>query len=153
MHYSISELSKYILCSNIKYDFIILTRYDMLSEITDFGNADRFKEKNTIFLWRTCPYISKEDAEDRIIVSSMLGLEKLSYLYDDYEKLLITENNHFSERIIGMQLNLYDELIKKEQNIIMNLSPYKSIKYSKEFDDNCNKLFNNYKLSKLLLHH
>ena len=86
MHSNISELSKYILESSNTYDFTVLTRYDMLSLINNLGNINRFAEQNTIFTLRTCPYYSKEDAEDRIIVTSKYGLEILSNLYDGHPK-------------------------------------------------------------------
>jgi hypothetical protein len=144
LHFNISELSKYILDSSEEYDFTILTRYDMLSQIKGFGDIYRFKEPNTIFLWRTCPYVSNEDAEDRIIVTSKLGLEKLSSLYHDHTCLQIQDNDCYSEKIIGKQLNLYKELIKREQNIVMELSPFMHIKYSQEFNHKCDELLHNY---------
>jgi len=146
LHYNISELSKCILDSKKDYDFVVLTRYDILSEIINLNDTSRFKEKNVIFIWRDANDCTT--AEDRLIVSSILGLEKLSFLYDDYEKLSITEDDQYPEKILGMQLNLYNDLIKKEQNIHMNLSPYKDLKYSKEVDIKSFELLDSYNFSR-----
>jgi len=145
MHSNISELSKYILESSNIYDFIVLTRYDMLSQINDLGNINRFTEQNTIFSWRTCPYHSREQAEDRIIATSKYGLEVLSDLYEGHSKIIISDAEFCGENILGKYLNLYEELIKKDQGIDMMLSPFKDAKYSVEYNNKCLELLQNYK--------
>jgi hypothetical protein len=144
MHSNMSELSKYILESPNIYDFIILTRYDMLSQINDLGNVNRFAEKNTIFSWRSSPYHSREHAEDRIIVTSRYGLEILSNLYDGHSKMVISDAEFYGEGILCKYLNLYEDLIKKDQGIDMMLSPFKDVKYSVEVKNKCLELLQNY---------
>ena len=144
MHSNMSELSKYILESSTIYDFSVLTRYDMLSQINNLGDIHRFTEQNAIFIWRTCPYHSREHAEDRIIVTSKYGLEILTNLYEGHSKLIISDAECYPEKILGKYLNLYEDLIKKDQGIDMMLSPFKDAKYSVEVKNKCLELLQNY---------
>jgi len=144
MHSNMSELSKYILESSKIYDFSVLTRYDMLLQIHDLGDINRFTEQNTIFTWRTCPYYSREDAEDRIIVTSKYGLEILSNLYEGHSNIIISDAECYAEKILGKYLNLYENLIKKDQGIDMGLSEFKNVKTSVEYNNKCLELLQKY---------
>jgi len=85
---------------------------------------------------RTCPIINTEEAEDRIILTSKLGLEKLKnlyYIYDDchsYKQYNIENHKFIPEYILNKYLNKFNDLLKLPQtNIIIGPSPYGQFKY------------------------
>ena len=150
-HYSISMLCKniyeHIIQENKQYDNIILTRFDILPTIESFGDCLIRKIEDSIHIIRTIPYYLNEHAEDRIILTSKLGLEKLKNLYNIYEpscyKQFNIENNKFiPEYILYKYLNTFNDLLKLPQiDIIIGMSPYINNKYN-----------NNYYFNKLLKH-
>lgn len=135
-HYSISTLSEYIKNNPTIYDNIILTRFDIFPTITSLGDCITINN-NEIYIWRTIPYHSETDAEDRVIITSWYGLTHLQSLYGIYNdeqsfnNLEIKEHAFYSENIIGKYLNGFNELIKKPQtNICIGMSPFIKDKYT-----------------------
>jgi hypothetical protein len=131
---SISEL-----CKKIKnYDISIITRFDLFSTIRTLGNVNFNNIQKTIYIWRTTPYESEEDAEDRIIISSQDGIDKLSYLYDSAHEHLEIYSVLTSEKILGKYLNSFTDLIKEKQSgIEIGLSRFLSEKYGNSFRKKC----------------
>ena len=141
-------LSKYIIDANISYDTHILTRFDIFPSITSFGSCIHTITDNRIYIWRTIPYISQDDAEDRIIISSKESLYILSCLYDSNIYNLFHNNLHnfLSEKIIGTYLKSHNILLMNQTNINIGLSPYMNVKYTSEFNSMCNNLLQIYNI-------
>ena len=76
---SISNLSNEIIKSNIEYDFIILSRFDMLSLIKSIGNdIEKYKKKGSMYCIRNEK--SLMFFEDRFTITHKDGLIILSQL-------------------------------------------------------------------------
>jgi len=141
LHYSISLLSNmiydYTIKENKKYDKIILTRFDIFPSIQSLGICLTQTLEPTIHIWRTCPYKSSTDAEDRIIIMNILGLEKVKNLYNIYDTLNyyrefdINNNDFYSEHIIGKYLKSFNDIVVlPQENISIGLSSFIDIKYN-----------------------
>lgn len=153
LHFSISLLSNiiydYTIKENKNYDKIILTRFDIFPTIESFGDCLTQTLEPTIHIWRTCPYKSSTDAEDRVIITNILGLEKIRNLYTIYDNLncyrtfSISNNDFYSEHIIGTYLKSFDNIVLLPQdNIRVGLSSYRNVKYSN--DEHFKKLIGDY---------
>ena len=151
LHFSISLLSttihEHMIKENKEYDSIILTRFDIFPLIQSLGDCLMRGKEPVIYIWRTCPYNSIDDAEDRIIITSKYGLEKLKNLYNIYDSIPyyksfdISIDNFYPEYIIGKYLNRFDEILKLPQkDIILGLSPYMNAKYSSNNTNHYNRL-------------
>jgi hypothetical protein len=141
MHYGLSLLSKLIYDHIIKekkvYDTIILTRFDIFPSIKSFGCCLTETKETRVYLWRTCPYVSFTDAEDRLLILNMRGLEKLKSLYniydnlDSYNKFSIDTKDFYSEHILGKYFSSFNDLlILPQTKIIIGISPYINVKSS-----------------------
>jgi hypothetical protein len=150
-HFSISRLCKNITNisreNNIKYDSIILTRFDIISGVKSLGCLVDQIHENTIHIWRRCPYVSDLDAEDRIIISSIDGVSALSHLYEDgftrnpqiYEPLI-------PENILGKFLLTCSTLrLLPQEGILLENSSSLNVKYSDKAKDYLQVLLNKYK--------
>jgi hypothetical protein len=142
LHYGLSLLSKLIYDHIIKekkvYDTIILTRFDIFPSIESLGCCLMETKEPTVYLWRTCPYVSDTDAEDRILILNMGGLEKLKSLYniydnlDSYNKFRIHISDFYSEHILGKYFSSFKDsglLILPQTEIIVGMAPKKSSNY------------------------
>ena len=149
--YSITELSKFINNSGIIYDHYILTRLDLFLKIESIGNFDTHNIKNTILLWRTIPYESDYDAEDRIIVTSYEGIIFLEKYYDSINIILndIPQDHNFChEFILGKYFKSLSNLkLLKQYDFIIPMSPFKDKKYDTNFIKKCMLLINSYEKS------
>lgn len=145
LHYSISTLCKLIIDSNKSYDTYILTRFDIFPTITSLGDCINNTSDNTIYIWRTIPYKSNDDAEDRIIIGSNEAMNILSKLYysDIYNIYNQNPENFCSEKIIGAYVKSQNLIAAEQSNIVIGLSPSLHVKYTTEFEVLCNKLFEN----------
>jgi len=139
LHNSISELCKRI----HGYDTVLLTRFDIFSSISNLGTMVDMALHDSIYIWRTIPYESCEDAEDRIIISSQKGIDILSKLYDSAKEHLhiYSGDSLNSEVCIGKYLSLFTDLIKyKQSSLSIGLSPYVNAKYESGFISKINSL-------------
>ncbi len=143
LHYSISTLCSFIINNNKHYDTHILTRFDILPSITSLGDCINIIPENNIYIWRTIPYRSKDDAEDRIIIGSNKSINILSTLYfsDIYNIYHLNPENFNSEKIIGTYIKTQNIITLEQNNIVIGMSPSLQIKYTKEFEILCNTLF------------
>jgi hypothetical protein len=147
---SINDIAIYINENDNEYDLIILTRFDIIELIVSIGDVNNTIFKNNIMLWRTTPYISFNDAEDRIIFCSKEAINKLVNLYDSTD-LIIKKIEYmdifYTETIIRIFYNLFEDIIKLPQsNVKIILSKNIGNKYSIEFHNNCHKLLEKYNI-------
>ena len=127
------------------YDCFILTRFDIFKTVQSFGDCIDNTLNNNIHIWRTTPYFDNSHAEDRIIISSKMGIDILSKYYDNLNNIDLTELSH--EVILGKYLNMFNELEKLNQNNInINMSPFLNAKYNPEFINKCFQLWEKVKL-------
>lgn len=75
-------------------------------------------------------------AEDRIIITKKIGLEKLTNLYKiydiEYHSLCITNEEFFVERILLKYLNTFNDIVLlKQENLVIGLSTRFHDKYNK----------------------
>jgi len=158
LHYSMSMLCSFIKGNSILYDTYIITRFDIFPSIKSFGNCIHVMVENIAYIWRTIPYESKDDAEDRIIIGSHNVIDAISNLYNNnIYNIYHTDPCHFiSERIIGAYLKLFKDIVLMNQsNINIGLSPMLAVKYTNKFENKCNNLlkmynikYNNYHIEK-----
>jgi hypothetical protein len=143
LFYSISNVSKEIIESNVEYDFIILTRFDMLNLINSIGNdINKYREKSSMYIL-ACNYTG---AEDRFIISQKEGLIKLSNFYETYNDIINKNTKLISEYMLYDYLNHYNNEIKlyQQSDIIMDRVDI-SIKYTEDFRIKCCKIYNDEK--------
>ena len=126
-------IHKHIIEQNKNYDNIILTRFDLFNSIKSFGECLIYPENGM----RVIRDVNLH-AEDRIIITKKLGLEKLTNLYkiydniEYYNSLCITNENFFVERILLKYLNTFNDIILLEQkNLVIGLSTRFHDKYNK----------------------
>jgi hypothetical protein len=147
---SINDIAIFINENSMKYDLIILTRFDIIELIVSIGNVTNTIFKNNIMLWRTTPYISFNDAEDRIIFCSKEAINKLVNLYDSTDsiiKKIESMDKFYTETIIRIFYNSFEDIIKLPQsNVNIILSKNIGNKYSIEFQNNCYKLLEKYNI-------
>jgi hypothetical protein len=138
---SISKLCKFICTKQqMKYHCYIITRFDIFPGIYSFGDCIKNTTSNNIHIFRTCPYNDKNHAEHRIIITSYMGLEILSFYYDNLNKINL--HTFSSEAILKNYVDLFEKLEKKSQdNIVINLSPFLGLKYEPIFIEKCRKLW------------
>ncbi len=150
LHYSISTLCDIIQNSGISYDTNIITRFDIFPSIKSLGNCVHVMTDNFVYIWRTIPYESKDDAEDRIIICSQYVLNLLSQLYNNcaYNVIYCAEPFYFySERIIGGYLKFFKDILLMDQtNIDIGLSPVIGDKYTEQFQNECYNLLKIYNI-------
>lgn len=150
LHYSISMLCEFIQNFGILYDTNIITRFDIFASIKSLGNCINTMTNNVAYIWRTIPYQSKDDAEDRIIICSQSIISALSHLYNSnvYNTYHDDPLNFTSERIIGKYLKLFKDAILMEQtDINIGLSPVLANKYTMQFENKCNNLLKIYNIT------
>ena len=149
-HYSMSMLCSFIKDNGILYDTNIITRFDIFSSIKSFGNCVHVMTENIGYIWRTIPYESKDDAEDRIIIGSHSIINAISHLYNNnIYNIYHTEDpyNFTIERILGSYLKLFKDIVLLDQSKIdMGVSPTIYDKYTHEFDNKCNNLLAMYNI-------
>lgn len=148
LHYSISTLCSFIINNNKLYDTHILTRFDIIPSIKSLGDCINIIPENNIYIWRTIPYRSNDDAEDRIIIGSNKSINILSTLYfsDIYNIYHLNPESFNSEKIIGKYIKSQNIIALEQNNIVIGLSPSLQIKYTKEFELLCDTLFVNINL-------
>lgn len=140
---SISNASKEILQSNIEYDFTILTRFDMLKLVYSIGaDLEIYKDKSAIYGYRA----DNSQIEDRFIITGVVGLTKLSKLYETYHNhtpiVNIGDEPFVSEfKLRSYLLQFSPELnIYYNGNIILGLGDTYS-KYTSEFETKINEIY------------
>jgi hypothetical protein len=142
---AISNISKEIReasVAGVAYDFVILTRFDMLKLVYSIGAAadyELYKDKSAIFGYRQ----DTSQIEDRLIITGEVGLEKLANLYDTYHKIENIATAQFvSEYILRSYLLQYaDELnIYYNSKIILGLGNTHH-KYTSEVETKINEIY------------
>lgn len=133
--FSIDVLStfihKHIIEENKNYDNIILTRFDLFNTIKSFGDCLIYPENGMRIIRDVNLH-----AEDRIIITKKIGLEKLTNLYKiydiEYHSLCITNEEFFVERILLKYLNTFNDIVLlKQENLVIGLSTRFHDKYNK----------------------
>ena len=135
------------LCQNMInqsiYDVYILTRFDLLKDIHSLGNCIINTNDTNIHIWRTSPYCSITDADDRLIISSFYGIKILTQLYNFIDVLDYDDTTFWTEKIMGKFLITHEDLQKNPlQDVIINLSCNIYKKYSDDMNKNCSRLWN-----------
>jgi thymidylate kinase len=139
---AISKISKEIREACVEYDFVILTRFDMLKLVYSIGavtDYELYKDKSAIFGYRQ----DTSQIEDRLIITGEVGLEKLANLYDTYHKIENIATTQFvAEYILRSYLLQYaDELnIYYNSNIILGLGN-RHHKYTSEVETKINEIY------------
>ena len=140
---SISNASKEILQSNIEYDFTILTRFDMLKLVYSIGaDLEIYKDKSAIYGYRA----DNSQIKDRFIITGVVGLTKLSKLYETYHNhtpiVNIGDEPFVSEfKLRSYLLQFSPELnIYYNGNILLGLGDTYS-KYTSEFERKINEIY------------
>jgi thymidylate kinase len=139
---AISKISKEIREADIEYDFVVLTRFDMLKLVYSIGadaDYELYKDKSAIFGYRQ----DTSQIEDRLIITGEVGLEKLSNLYDTYHKIENIATTQFvSEYILRTYLLQYaNELnIYYNSKIILGLGNTHH-KYTSEVETKINEIY------------
>jgi hypothetical protein len=135
-HYSISKLStnitKFARNNNIYYKSVILTRFDIIGGVKLFSHFIENVDKNIMYIWRH-PYENSPDsqAEDRIIISSIEGVEVLCNLYEGSDKSRDIYSMLYPEIILAKYVSLFPHIrMLPQDNIQIILSPFKVVKYS-----------------------
>lgn len=152
LHYGISNISELILLENKEYDMVVLTRLDVFYAIKSMGDCiDKINKKN-IFIWKNYEYnwLNTIVAEDVIFISSMLGINVLSnmynYIYED-NKLYIGDL-FVSEWIITYYINRFPFLEKEPQTkldrIKVNEITSNKIRSTSDFIITCYKILKEY---------
>lgn len=150
LHYSMSMLCGFIKDNGILYDTNIIKRLDLFSSIKSFGNCLHVMIDSIAYIWRTIPYESKDDAEDRIIIGSHSIINAISHLYNNsiYNIYHTDPYNFTSERIIGSYLKLFKDIVLINQsNINIGLPPTLNDKYTNEFENKCYNLLAMYNIT------
>ena len=139
LFFSISNASTEILQSNIKYDFHILTRFDMLKLIYQIGtDFEIYKEKSAIYGYRRGV---TSQIEDRFIITGDVGLSKLSKLYETYHTIENIRTSFLSEHILRAYLLQYTPELKiYSTNILLGMVDI-SIKYTSIFEKKINNIY------------
>jgi hypothetical protein len=142
-------LCGFIKDNGILYDTNIITRFDIFSSIKSFGNCLHVMTDSIAYIWRTIPYESKDDAEDRIIIGSYSLINAISHLYNSIYNIYHTDPSNFtSEKIIGSYLKLFKDIVLLNQsNINIGLSPTLNDKYTNEFENKCYNLLAMYNIT------
>jgi hypothetical protein len=128
--------------AGVAYDFVILTRFDMLKLVYSIGavaDYELYKDKSAIFGYRQ----DTSQIEDRLIITGEVGLEKLANLYDTYHKIENIATTQFvAEYILRSYLLQYaDELnIYYNSNIILGLGN-RHHKYTSEVETKINEIY------------
>ena len=139
---AISKISNFIREADIEYDFVVLTRFDMLKLVYSIGAAadyELYKDKSAIFGYRQ----DTSQIEDRLIITGEVGLEKLANLYDTYHKIENIATAQFvSEYILRSYLLQYaNELnIYYNSKIILGLGNTHH-KYTSEVETKINEIY------------
>lgn len=159
-HFSIGELSKYITNTSQKndiiYDNVILTRMDMFLSLKIDSQLLKNHNKDIIYIYRTVPYVSRTDAEDRVILSSLLGISKLTNLYylNNVEKETIKNIylEPYPERILCKFIEMFHDIRKAPQHGIstcLDINPGGCMKYTDKAKNLLSKLLKEYEESLL----
>jgi hypothetical protein len=115
--YGQSESAKLINDKN--YNFIIITRIDVINGIKSIGNMFDNKSilKNEAYIWRTIPYISAGDlayhSEGRFFVASNECVDILKELYNKLEEMRIPPESFGDEIVVGVLFNLHENIQKR----------------------------------------
>ena len=139
---AISKISNFIREADIEYDFVVLTRFDMLKLVYSIGavaDYELYKDKSAIFGYRQ----DTSQIEDRLIITGEVGLEKLANLYDTYHKIENIATAQFvSEYILRSYLLQYaNELnIYYNSKIILGLGNTHH-KYTSEVETKINEIY------------
>jgi hypothetical protein len=142
---AISKISKEIReagVAGVEYDFVVLTRFDMLKLVYSIGadaDYELYKDKSAIFGYRQ----DTSQIEDMLIITGEVGLEKLANLYDTYHKIENIATVQFvSEYILRTYLLQYaNELnIYYNSNIILGLGNTHH-KYTSEVETKINEIY------------
>ena len=139
---AISKISNEIRDADIEYDFVVLTRFDMLKLVYSIGavaDYELYKDKSAIFGYRQ----DTSQIEDRLIITGEVGLEKLANLYDTYHKIENIATAQFvSEYILRSYLLQYaNELnIYYNSKIILGLGNTHH-KYTSEVETKINEIY------------
>jgi hypothetical protein len=135
-HYSISRLStnitKFARNNNLYYKSVILTRFDIIGGVKSFSHLIENIDKNIMYIWRLL-YVNSPDseAEDRIIISSIEGIDILRDLYEGGDKSKDIYSALYPEMILAKYVSLFPYIRMLPQNNIQILfSPFKLVKYS-----------------------
>lgn len=140
---SISNASKEILQSNIEYDFSILTRFDMLKLVYSIGtDFEIYKDKSAIYGYRA----DNSQIEDRFIITGVVGLTKLSKLYETYHNNHTMMNIGDEPFVSEYKLRSYLLQFSPELNIYYNCNISLGLgdtnsKYTSEFETKINKIY------------
>ncbi len=139
---AISKISNFIKETDIEYDFVVLTRFDMLKLVYSIGavaDYELYKDKSAIFGYRQ----DTSQIEDRLIITGEVGLEKLSNLYDTYHKIENIATAQFvSEYILRSYLLQYSNELNIYYNskIILGLGNTHH-KYTSEVETKINEIY------------
>jgi len=152
LHYSISRLStniiKFTKDNNINYNSVIITRFDIMNiGIKNFSNFVKTIDKNMMYVYRY-PYNNRvdADAEDRIIISSIEGIEVLCNLYDNKNGSKDIYNKLESEAILSKYLISFPNIkMLPQDGMNIPFSPSLKVKYSNESRKYLNTLIEKYK--------
>lgn len=133
---SITRLATAMQIASNDIDTYILTRIDMIPITSAFGPLT--VDNNTVFGWRTCPFVQDGIIEDRLIVCGRGPLESLARYYDSFPNL--GQERFGSELILGEYMLSNGHTILP-QNSIIGISPYTAIKYTHTFCETAAKTY------------
>ncbi len=142
-----------------KYDFVVYTRLDMLHVIYNLGQVNIDLIKDNIFCWRSNPYLSSEEAEDRIIFGSPVLIDLLCNYYKDLFKNEVDHKRYSkfwfqSEYLLGRHLEKYKPTninLSPQVGVELDQSPFLAQKYTRKTFNNYFRLFKEYLLKRYSL--
>lgn len=129
------------------YDIYILVRPDYVDHVRSLSECVRGMKPNDAKVWRTSPYASDIDAEDRIL---LMGKEAISKLRSYYTYVTQQRQGPFdmSERLLGQFWNQQREIqCVPQHGIVLTFPSVPLNKYSPEFKEKCDRLFEMIKVS------
>lgn len=137
-HHCLSLLAKnitdHIERTNVNYDNVILTRFDMLQRISSLGKMCEAKNTENFYIYRNPQLYGPETVEDRMIVLSSKCVGKLQGLYESHETMNLHQDDFWSENILKEYVKQFHDVnMVVQEGVQMDFSPFKEVKYENFF--------------------
>jgi hypothetical protein len=140
------NISDHIAKTGVDYDNVILTRFDMLSRISSFGDILHTKNVDNFYVYRNPEVYGDKMVEDRMIIVPSNHVGKLQGLYDSHETLGLRQDVFWAENILKEYLKQFPDIcLMVQEGVEMEFSPFKDVKYEDYFLE-----FQNYFINKIL---
>ena len=128
------NISEHIEKTNVEYNNVILTRFDMLPRISSFGQILNTTNTDNFYIYRNPQVYGPETVEDRMVVLSSKHVEKLRGLYDSHETLKLEQDDFWAENILKEYVKQFPDIcLMIQEGVQMEFSPFKDVKYENYF--------------------